>query len=149
MLNESEVDFAIECLPEDATIRGNCMASGDDGVDEQCAREIESDLESGNTWAWCTVKVTASWNGVEESDYLGCCSYKSEADFKGCGYFEDMKAQALQCLRDAIPEPGDEVIVREEVNHKVASVDMDEKTVTLVEDGRTVPWSDIEHYKSL
>lgn len=45
-----------------------------------------------NVWAWAQVEVRASYRGLEASDYLGCCSYESEEEFKKGGYYDDMKA---------------------------------------------------------
>lgn len=98
----NEVEFTIECLNEDLSIRGNCMASGDDAFDKKCEDEIIDKLESGSRWAWCCVKVTAKYKGFEGVDHLGGCSYKDEEDFKNGGYFEDMKVQALADLNTNI-----------------------------------------------
>lgn len=94
-----EVTYTLECLPEDIGVRGNALASGDDGEDRRAEDAIIADLEAGNEWAWCCVKVTAEWNGFEGKDYLGGCSYASEDDFKQPGgYYDDMKQQALDDL---------------------------------------------------
>lgn len=89
--------FKLECLEEDATIRGNACAI-DEETDKKIEEHIIKQLESGNLWAWCTVKVTcyydAGLDGISGTDYLGCCSYTSEEDFVNGGYFEDMKHQA-------------------------------------------------------
>lgn len=96
---DDEVTYSIECLPEHTGVRGNAMASGDDAADKEDENRIIADLESGNEWAWCCVKVTATWNGFTGKDYLGCCSYASEDDFKvEGGYYDDMKQQALEDL---------------------------------------------------
>lgn len=87
------VEFKIECLPEDTEIRGNALASGDDAIDKAHEDMLIEQYNSGNEWAWCCVKVTATIPGLEEiegTDYLGCCSYKSEEDFKKDGSFKDM-----------------------------------------------------------
>lgn len=97
-LTEADVEFEIECLPEHIPVRGNAMASDDPDLDREQEDSIIRDLENGNEWAWCCVKVTASWNGFVGTDYLGGCSYKSEEDFKACDYFEDMKGEALSDL---------------------------------------------------
>jgi hypothetical protein len=98
-IEADDCTFTIECLPEDIAIRGNVLVSGDVAEDKQAEDEIIRQLKSGNDWAWCTVKVTArvefDFFGV---DYLGCCSYMSEDDFKKGGYYEDMKANALNDL---------------------------------------------------
>lgn len=101
-LAEKDVEFSIECLGEPEPIEGNCSAI-DPQTDAETAEWIRTELDHGNDWAWCTVKVTATWEGLEGVDYLGCCSYKSEADFKAeGGYYADMKAQALAALQSEV-----------------------------------------------
>lgn len=107
-LKASDVTFTIECLPEDIPIEGNAMASGDDSFDAGVCRDIQRALDRGNPWAWCCVKVTATYtapNGqtFRGSDYLGACSYESEEDFVRCNdYCVDMKDRALEDLNDSI-----------------------------------------------
>ena len=83
--------------PETTEIEGNVMASGDDAADRQAELDVRTKAQS-NTWAWCQVEVRASFDGVEGADYLGCCSYESEEDFRNGGYFDDMREQALDAL---------------------------------------------------
>ncbi len=91
-----EADITVTALPEDTCIRGNCMASGDNAADEACAVEIEAQLDSGNEWAWCAIRVTVKWNGLTGMDFLGCCSYRGKDDFiKNSGYYLDMVNSAL------------------------------------------------------
>lgn len=85
----SQVDFTIEAMPEDIPFEGNCSAI-DDETDKANEDMIREQLDNGNEWASCTVKVTASYKGLQAEDYLGGCSYKSEADFKKDGYYQDM-----------------------------------------------------------
>ena len=65
---------------------------------------VKKELEDGNAWAWCCVEVRASWwnrktgQTYKGSDYLGGCSYRSEADFKQPGYYDDMKKIAYDEL---------------------------------------------------
>lgn len=105
-LTKDDVEFTVECLEEDIPVRGNVMASGDDDLDREEEDRAINDLNSGNPWAWCTVKVTAkhpNLPGIEGVDYLGGCSYKSQADFEGqSGYFDDMKDRALEELNREI-----------------------------------------------
>lgn len=97
-----EVEFAIEALPEDSQIRGNCSAI-DPETDAATEAEIIRQLNAGNEWAWCTVKVSAKWRGLTGVDYLGCCSYASMMDFiSPGGYYEDMKEQALAQLVEEV-----------------------------------------------
>lgn len=94
-------DVEIEVFAEEecASIRGNCMASGDDAIDEECALEIERQLEGGNPWAWCTVRVRLTYEDALTADaYLGGCSYQSEKDFRSDAYFAETVAECLEDL---------------------------------------------------
>lgn len=91
-----EIEFEIRIRPEDDGPEGY-FASGDDDEDAETCQKIREDLQH-NEWAWCSVEVRATWNGLSGADYLGGCSYSSEADFRVGGYFEDMKSQALEDL---------------------------------------------------
>lgn len=94
-LTEKDVEFSVECYPEDITIEGNASAI-DDETDEKVIQWIKSELESGNEWAWCRVEVRAVWEGIEGVDHLGGCSYRSRENFmEPNGYYDDMKAVAL------------------------------------------------------
>lgn len=98
----SQSDIIVECLPEDLQIKGNASAI-DDETDAQVEREILEQLDSGNEWAWCTIKVSLKWKGYEGTDYLGACSYKSKKDFiEANDYFPDMVAIAFNDLVDNI-----------------------------------------------
>lgn len=103
-LTEEEVEFSIQCLPEEASIEGNCSAI-DELTDRRVKRWIERQLEQGNDWAWCCVRVVARWEGFEGDDYLGCCSYRSEKEFRHpSGYFPQMREEALRRLNERIAE---------------------------------------------
>lgn len=108
-LTEKDVKFFISCEEEYALVRGNAIASGNDEEDAEVEKTIIDDYNNGNSWAWCCVKVTAKWNGFEASDYLGCCSYKNEDDFKIGGYYEQMKAEALEQLNNELAEIADKL----------------------------------------
>lgn len=104
------ITYELECLPEDMPVRGNAMASGDDAYDKAVEDEILADLESGNEWAWCVVKVTATgvFNGVKFHGvaYLGGVSCKSREDFEtgDADYLEAMKADALADLCESLKD---------------------------------------------
>jgi hypothetical protein len=94
----SQVEFTIECLPEEIPVKGNCSAI-DEETDRETEEHINNQLNSGNEWAWCCVKVTAKYKGIEGADYLGGCSYESEKDFtEQDGYYKDMKQAAFNDL---------------------------------------------------
>ncbi len=101
-LTKNDVTVKVYCLEEECSIRGNALDSGDDAVDRECEDSIREDLNSGNEWAWCTVKVVVCWKDFYGSDFLGCCSYDSEEDFKHGGYYDDMVDNALDDLNGII-----------------------------------------------
>jgi hypothetical protein len=80
----------IACEDNLTPVRGNAMVSGDEAYDKRVEESILRRLRKGNYWAWASVEVRATWKGVTASDYLGGCCYKNEADFKKCGYYDDM-----------------------------------------------------------
>lgn len=99
ILNELEIELV--CHPEHIAIEGNASAI-DPETDQKIADDINEQLDRGNQWAWCFVEVKVSWRGIEASDSLSACSYKSEEDFKACGYFKDMVATAKRELLNEI-----------------------------------------------
>lgn len=99
-----QVDYTIECLPEDSPVRGNAMASDDPALDKEVEDDILAQLDRGNEWAWCVVKVTASVE-IDGERFTGCAhlggvSCANEHDFTvgNADYFADMKADALDGL---------------------------------------------------
>lgn len=102
-LTEKDVTFTISCEEEYVPVKGNAIASGDSEEDARVEKSIINDFNNGNPWAWCTVKVTAKWNGFEAYEYLGCCSYQDEDDFKRPGgYYDDMRREALANLNSEL-----------------------------------------------
>lgn len=90
------IEITLTCEEEFVQIRGNAMASGDDAVDREAEQWVIDQLESGNPWAWCCAHVVVTWHGFKGEDFLGCCSYKSEEDFREPdGYFDDMVQVAI------------------------------------------------------
>lgn len=72
----------LEALPEDEP--------PEDHLTPEDAAYAREQISLGNEWAWCTAKVTVSYNSFSATEYLGCCSYGSEAEFRSGGYYEDM-----------------------------------------------------------
>ncbi len=101
-LRMDEVDFTIECLPEQTQIEGNAIASGDEDLDNETNASIRAQLDRGNEWAWCCVRVIGRWEDLEADTYLGCCSYRSRKDFESEQYCADMKDEVLDQLNAQI-----------------------------------------------
>ena len=88
---------------EDVGIEGNVLASGNDAMDKAAEDLVREELEDGNEWAWCTIQVEVtdmdSDNENVESEYLGCCNYRSKKDFvKSEGYYSDMVNECIERL---------------------------------------------------
>lgn len=110
ILDLAEVEYRVECLEEDIPVRGQ-FDSGDPQYaadDREIEDKIIRDLESGNPWAWCRIRVVARIGMFEGSDCLAGCSYASEQDFTGecdpsdptsTGYYADMRVEALANLK--------------------------------------------------
>jgi hypothetical protein len=99
-LTEADVTFTFECLEED-TDPGGYFASGDDALDKQAEKDILSQLDAGNPWAWCVVQVTASWQGYRVKSAIGACSYSSEEECRG-DIESDLRWEALKDLNASI-----------------------------------------------
>lgn len=95
----SETYVELSCEPEDSRIEGNCSAIDPD-TDKATADWIRSELESGNPWAWCCTKVTLRFGDYTATEYLGACSYKSEADFRADPYYADMVRECAGSIAD-------------------------------------------------
>lgn len=88
------IRIELSCEPEDMRIEGNASAI-DPVTDAETVASIKAQLAAGNEWAWCTAHVRVTYKGIiSADDYLGGCSYGSEADFRDTesdgGYFDNM-----------------------------------------------------------
>lgn len=93
-----QIEFELIAEYETTPIEGNALASGDDETDRKQEQMIKRQLRNGNVWAWASVELKGKYKGLEVSDYLGCCSYKSEKDFKKDGYYDDMKSEVYRMI---------------------------------------------------
>lgn len=94
--------FKIECEPETQSVRGY-FGYDTEAENKEAENAILAQLESGNEWAWCSVRVYFEFSDGQRlcSDWLGCCSYASEADFRdNSGYFDDMCGQIRQLIAE-------------------------------------------------
>jgi hypothetical protein len=97
-----EVTFSLSIEEEEDPVKGH-FESDEPEKDKELEKEILSRLDRGDLWAWCCVKITASWNGLHGVTYLGCCSYESEEDFIKCNdYCQSMKDEALEELNKSL-----------------------------------------------
>jgi len=109
IFHPSDVLFTITPEPEHISVRDGNFELSDGSPDEEQIAAIEKQMEHSE-WAWCSVKVTASWGGFEGSDHLGCCSYKDEDDFAEGGYLPQMQEEAMEDLKRNIRAAGWEIV---------------------------------------
>jgi hypothetical protein len=89
--------FTLEIEPEDD------VQPEDQLDDAESVRLVRDQMRDGNEWAWFRAKVTCEVLGFEGTDFLGACSYASEADFRAPGgYFDDMKYTALREIAERV-----------------------------------------------
>ena len=95
------ITYTLECRPEDDGPEGH-FASGSDADDAETLRWIREQLDSGNDWAWCCVRVVATVDfdgeAFQGNTFLGGCSYLSEDDFKEGCYYADLCEEAREDL---------------------------------------------------
>jgi len=109
--------ITLSAEPEETPIEGNACATGDAALDDETNALIRFRLASGGEWAWCTAVVTATYDGVEAVQTLGCCSYGDEGDFKrGSGYYGDMRRAALAELHTKLIERDQKLAATEPVS---------------------------------
>lgn len=102
---DAMVEYTVECIPEYEDIE-DCFDESLTGYDEtETIASIWYQLDCGNQWAWCCVKVTARFGTQFAAEaYLGACSYADEQDFthSDSDYYEDLKHEALLDLHAQI-----------------------------------------------
>lgn len=97
------VEITLDCEEEDTDYREGHFEREDGSNDDELCDWIREQLQMGNRWAWCTAHVVVKYKGLRGDDWLGACSYASEADFKdGGGYYESMVGDALDELAKQI-----------------------------------------------
>lgn len=85
------VTINLELRDEDMPYEGNAG-------DQEAETWIRDQLEAGNGWAWCAVKVSVSYGVLEGTDYVGGCSYQSRKDFEQSDLYHEMVDEALDDL---------------------------------------------------
>lgn len=102
-LTGNDIKIAVTAFPEEIPVKGNAMSSGDEDFDHQVETAIYERLKMDDIWAWTTVCVTGAWEELTMHEYIGCCCYDSEEDFRNnSGYFEEMVDEILANLNKRI-----------------------------------------------
>jgi len=111
-LTKPEVEILLTIEEEDTGPAG-CFSCGDDKQDEELVNEIQFKLARGNLWAWCQVRIEVTWGGFNECQYLGCCSYENEEDFKQhSGYYDQLVDEVIDNLNQNIKKVFDQLLLR-------------------------------------
>ena len=79
---------------------------------EAAAQKICDRYNNGFLEAWFCAKVTVKYKGLEEDDYLGCCSYKSFKQFTDgiTDYYGDMINTCIDQINKDIDFNNSEII---------------------------------------
>lgn len=110
--NIDDVEITVTPKEEHISPDGQ-FETGDGEADLEIIDAIKKASEYSE-WAWCCVKVTASWGGFEGTAYLGGVSILEDEDpekyfREHLGYFEDMKEEAIEDLKQTIRHHGWEI----------------------------------------
>lgn len=103
-IKKGDVTFTLSVEPEYTPIKGNAIASGDSAFDANVEKELQEKVNRGDVWAWCTVSVTGTYKGITATEYLGCCSYENEAEFKKDAYYSDMCSQVVELINERLAD---------------------------------------------
>lgn len=96
----AQADVRLDIEPECTRIEGNCSAV-DEATDRDTEEYIRSQLNRGNMYAWCWARVRVTYQNLQATDSLGCCSYDNEAALRADCY-PDMLHTAICDLADQI-----------------------------------------------
>jgi hypothetical protein len=108
-----QIQISVEALEEDSHWTDKSY-----GYDPEVQQAFQEMVDAHGLWGWCCVKVTASWREHEGCDYLGCCSYRSGADFIACNdYYTHMVEEAIDDLHHEVVS---ELRILEELRAAVA-----------------------------
>lgn len=102
-LKIEDVTVTLRAEPEEIPIKGS-FATGDDAGDRAIEQDIQQRLKNDDEWAWFCAAVEVRWGDYSATEYLGCCSYDSEQDFRASDYFDDMVNAALDELNNQVQE---------------------------------------------
>jgi hypothetical protein len=89
-----EITYKIEVEQDDTRIRGNLCCTDDDEQDTKEENEVFRRLDNGDIYAWCLIKVTATFGRFSHSDYLVGNSLKDGSEVEEQVEFHGMKQEA-------------------------------------------------------
>lgn len=87
-------EITSEALPEEIAI--------EESFEDAETIEQVKNLAKYSEWGWCCAKITVTYRGIVETEYLGGCSYDNEHEFQRCSYFADMVAECCKRIADQV-----------------------------------------------
>lgn len=105
----TQASISVSIEEEDMHVRGNAIESGDKEFDRSVEDRILADLENGNPYAWCYVRVTAMWGEFEASDSLGMVSCETREEVDALIADHDMRENATHALAEKILKAYNEI----------------------------------------
>lgn len=96
----------IEFTPEECDTNPSDLFENEEDI-----KQVQNQYNSGNYAAWFCAKVEVKFKGLEFTDYLGGCSYKSFSEFQSdeSGYYVDMINTCLHQINSDIEGRNEEV----------------------------------------
>ena len=77
-------------------------------VADGLGKVVAGELNRGNQWAWCDVKLTAHLFGLEAETWLSQCSYKSRENFMQGDYYASMVDEVIDALAKQLQSIADD-----------------------------------------
>jgi len=105
-----EIQYKIEAEQDDTPILGNLCCTDDPEQDTKEENEVFRRLNNGDIYAWCLIKVTASFGRFSYSDYLGGNSLKDEKEVEEQVEYHGMKQEARLGLIEEIKQANAEYL---------------------------------------
>jgi len=96
----ADVEWELICEPEQFTTPEEHLCTDEPEDDAKDCELIRQRLDSGDQWAWCSVRLVGRFRALECWDSLGSCNFESEDDFRQSGYFADMQLEVLRQLQE-------------------------------------------------
>src|SRR5258708_9659904 len=86
-----DVDFIIELCPELTTPSENVVPIFSKLKDKKTLEWVKREMAKCNLWAWCKIKVWATWKDFRGIDVFSCCRFLNRENFLKSEHYPRMK----------------------------------------------------------
>lgn len=93
-LNKYDVALHVICEQESTPLE-ECFSISDQ-------RFINARLNSGKMWAWCRIKIIATWADYSDEQQLRCASFIDERDFRNDVNYKRLVNEAISNLNKKV-----------------------------------------------